>query len=352
MRRLYIPGNHDRLYLHDAELRAGILGGLGAVDGEGLGSEGVFLHRLEMPEYGTLARHGHEWDVWNFPGYHPDALPSEYTDADYLPAPIGNAVTTEMAARLPFEMRLRLLDSCSFSAKLAGQIHRRLMRIQDVRPLFASFHWAHYAVGRMAAELDPARARVLQAALEDTIRQLARDFRRLDFYEAWIERHHEACHLDAAVLLRLVLWGLSAPTWFPVEWIARQIERILVNRNPRAVTRKGAPCEDLDRVGRAAMRFVVYGHTHAAEQVPLRAEGRVEDVYLNTGTLRPGVFLADDGEGFVGWQRLAWVCVSSPEEALAYHGPSAVRRVGPAFVSWSGALSAGAVSRAGMAPIR
>ena len=351
VRRLYVPGNHDRLYLHDAGLRAGILGGLGAVDGEGLGSEGVFLHRLEMPEYGLVARHGHEWDVWNFPGYRPDAVASEYTDADYLAAPIGDPVTTEMAARLPFEMRIRLLDSGAFPERLANRIHHRFKRIEDVRPLFASFHWAYHEMGRIAAELDPRRARILDAALGDTVRRLARDFRRLDFCEAWLERHHRAFHLDAAVLLRIILCGLSAPAWFPVEWIAEGIERILVSRNPRTVTRKGALCEDLGRVGRAEMRFVVYGHTHAPEQVPLYGGGRTQDVYLNTGTYRPGVFRAD-GEGFVGWQRLAYVCISSAEEALAYQGPFGARNVGPAFVSWSGALSAGAVSRAGMASMR
>ncbi len=351
VRRLYVPGNHDRLYLHDAELRAGILGALGAVSAEGLEGEGIHLHRLEMPEYGIVARHGHEWDVWNFPGYRPDAIASDYTDEDYLAAPIGDAVTTEMAARLPFEIRLRLLDSGAFSERQADDIHRRFKRIEDVRPLFASFHWAYHAVRRIAGELDPAQGRILDGALGDTVRRLAQDFRRLDFYDAWIERHHRMFHLDAAVLLQVVLCGLSAPTWFPVEWIAEEIESILVDRNPRTVTRKGALCEDLGRVSQDEMRFVVYGHTHAPEQVPLHGGRRAQDVYLNTGTYRPGVFRAD-GDGFVGWQRLAYVCIASAEEAVAYRGPSGVHHGGPAFVSWSGALSAGAVSRAGMAPLR
>ena len=251
-----------------------------------------------------------------------------------------------------FEIRLRLLDSRAFSSDLANHIHRRLKRIEDVRPLFASFHWAYYEVRRLTAKLDPAQARILDAALGDTVRTLAQDFRRLDFYEAWIERHHRACHLDAAVLLRLILFGLSAPTWFPVEWVAEQIERILVSRNPRTVTRKGALREDLGNLGRGQMRFVVYGHTHAPEQVPLHAGVRVQDVYLNTGTYRPGVFRADDAEGFVGWQRLAYVCISSADEAVAYQGPAGIPHVGPAFVSWAGAISAGAVSRAGLAPLR
>jgi hypothetical protein len=89
---------------------------------------------------------------------------------------------------------------------------------------------------------------------------------------------------------------------------------------------------------------VVYGHTHLPEHLPLRGSAEVQDVYLNTGTYRPGVFRADDGEGFVGWQRIAYAVVSSRDESLGDEGP--------AFVAWSGALSPGSASRAGFSRIR
>jgi UDP-2,3-diacylglucosamine pyrophosphatase LpxH len=352
VRRIYVPGNHDRLYLHDEGLRAGILGGLGAEPGDALGSEGIFRHRLEMPAYGVVARHGHEWDVWNFPSFDPDAVAADYTDADYLPAPIGDAVTTEMAARLPYELRLRLSDERGFSPALVDRIHRHLKRIEDVRPLFASFHWAFYAISQLGAELDREQARRLHAALTDTLQTLAQSFRELDFYHAWLDRHHRPFHLDAALLLRVILWALSSQTCLPLEWIARQVERILVSRSPRTVTRKGALREDLSRVGDREMRFVVYGHTHGPEQVPLHGGAEVQDVYLNTGTYRPGVFRADDGEGFVGWQRLAYACIASPDEAVAEETPFGPQHRGPAFVAWAGARSLGAVSRLGKMPIR
>ena len=155
------------------------------------------------------------------------------------------------------------------------------------------------------------------------MRALASRFQDLDFTNAWVDRHHRFLEIDAACLLRLVLAGLSAPSWFPVAWIARQIERVLASKNPRTVTRKGAIREELARVGDREMRFVVYGHTHRPEHVPLRGGERVQDVYLNTGTYRPGVFRADDGEGFVGWQRLAYVCICSAEEAVGQESRSA-----------------------------
>ncbi len=347
VRRYYIPGNHDRLYLLDPELRAGILRALGAADAEVLGAPGFFLHRLELPEYGTLARHGHEWDVWNFPGFRRGAVPSEYADADYLPTPIGDAVTTEMAVALPREIALRVRDSHAFPAEIAEGVIRRMKRIEDVRPLFASFHWAYYEVSRLGVELPDEQARTLRDALGDSVRTLARRFRDLDFYQAWQERHHRGIHLDAALLLRFILWGLSAPTWFPVEWVAEHVERGLVDVSPRTVTRRGAAREDLARIGSEEMRFVIYGHTHDPEQVPLRGSQVVQDVYANTGTYRPGVFRADDGEGFVGWQRLSYTCVASWEEAAHTVSPFGLPNRGPAFMAWSGARSAGAPTPTG-----
>jgi hypothetical protein len=352
VRRIYIPGNHDRLFLHDDVLRARMLGALGAVDGRGLEHEGIFLHHLEMPEYALIARHGHEWDCWNFPGYRPDTPASAYGDEDYLPTPIGDAVTAELAVRLPYEMRRRLLDDRAFSPDLAERIARRLHRIEDVRPLFASFHWAYDALAGMATELGGAETRALKALLGDTLRSLARRFGRLEFYEAWQGRHHRSFHLDSALLLRTVLFGLSGPKWFPTRGIARQVERALARKAPIPTTRRGARHEDLARVGDREMRFVVYGHTHGFEVRPMHGGPVVQDVYFNTGTYRPGVFRADDGEGFVGWQRFGYVCIASAAEAVSSETPFGFRNVGPAFVTWAGARSAGAMTRAGREPIR
>ena len=85
------------------------------------------------------------------------------------------------------------------------------MRIEDVRPIFAAFHWAFCEVSRIGAELDREQARVLSAAHGDALRSLARHFRDLDFYQAWHERRLLSCHPAPALLLRLVLAGLSAP---------------------------------------------------------------------------------------------------------------------------------------------
>jgi UDP-2,3-diacylglucosamine pyrophosphatase LpxH len=339
VRRVYIPGNHDRLYLHDAALRERMLTALGAVDGAGLSAQGIFLHRLQMPEYSLLARHGHEWDFWNFPSYRPRTVPSEYTDADYLPTPIGDAVTTELAARLPYELERRLREDRAFTPEQATRIHALMKRIEDVRPLMSAFHWAFYEIKRLCARIGPTRARALERAFDDTIRTIARDFRKLDFYRAWADECRDPVHFGLAKLLEIILCGMET-LGHRLGGVAMQFDRLLAGIDPRDAARIGAQRESLDAVSAKGTRLVIYGHTHAPAQTALQAGVETEDVYLNTGTYRPGVFRTEDGSGFVGWQRLAYTIVHSEEETSQGCAPLI-----PKFVEWIGA--AGLVPRAG-----
>lgn len=339
VRRVYIPGNHDRLYLHDAGLRERILGALGAVDGAGLAGEGIFLHRLEMPEYGLLARHGHEHDFWNFPRYRARATPSEYTDADYLPTPIGDPITTELAARLPYELRRRLGEERSFSPEQANLIHDLMKRIEDVRPLMSAFHWASYEIKRLGVMLGPDRARALDRAFDSTIRTIAADFRRLEFYRAWTAQCRDLGHFGLARALDIILVAMET-LGGRLGGVATQFDRLLAGVDPRDKARTGARRERLDAVGAKGTRLVIYGHTHAPTQAALQAGVQTEDIYLNTGTYRPGVFRNEDGSSFVGWQRLAYTIVHSLEETSYGCAPLI-----PRFVEWVGA--AGLVPRPG-----
>ena len=62
--RIYIPGNHDRLCNKYESLRQKARACLGIRRPEGL----PFDHQFTDPEHGVLARHGHEFDKFNFEG--------------------------------------------------------------------------------------------------------------------------------------------------------------------------------------------------------------------------------------------------------------------------------------------
>ena len=351
VRRVYVPGNHDRLYLHDEGIRARVQAALGAVDGSMLGEEGFAMHSIERPDYGLIARHGHEWDMWNFPGYRGPNVIAQFRPEEYEATPIGDAVTTELAARLPYELAQRLVESGAFTEAQAQRVHAIMKRIDDVRPLLASFRWAYHAIDRIGVELGGGTpARVLRASLDAALRSMTRAFRELPFYEAWVARRSDPRQLDGADILRAALWGMSSLGSTSLRAIAHVVERAARYRSPIDAALRGAAREDLARVGREELRFVVYGHTHSAAQIALRGDAQTQDIYLNTGTYRPGVFRAE-GEGFVGWERLGYVCITSAEETVFQPPVFGLTRGGPGFVAWTGARSHGAPSRAGAPPV-
>ncbi len=334
VRRIYLPGNHDRLYLHDAGLAARVRAALGAVAPSGLASEGIFQHRLEMPRYGLLARHGHEWDEWNFESFRDDAVPSEYTDQDYLPTPIGDPITTELAARLPYELRRRLGDSSLVTPVECEHIYHRMQRIEDVRPLLASFQWAYYEADRLGGTMRSTAAAEVRLVVDATVKDLAERFRQLDFYRAWLDKHSRDLQIDSADLLQAALYGLSRVSLASGLSVANRFDALLSRSEPRDDCRRGAAKEDLRTVGQRGLRFVVYGHTHSPLEVALSASDGKSNVYLNSGTFRQGVFRTDDKSGFIGWERLTLLCFFAEDEI---EGESDEARSGPAFSTRTGA---------------
>src|SRR5262249_969929 len=150
----------------------------------------------------------------------------------------------EMAAALPYMIHQRLLDSKALPPEVADRVHQRLKRIEDVRPLFASFRWAYYAVERIAAEIAEHPRSTLRDALDDSVRSLARSFRDLDFYQEWYERKHSFCSLDAPLVLRAILTAFSSRL-FPARQAAEIVERALLRWAPADRARLGAQREDL-----------------------------------------------------------------------------------------------------------
>src|SRR5262249_6818608 len=147
--------------------------------------------------------------LWNFESHRAGLRATDYTDEDYLPAPIGDAITTELAARLPYEVRARLAPSSLLSDDEKDEIYRRLQRIEDVRPLFAALHWVYQEVARLHAVYGDEKARAVHVAVEDAVRSMVEEFRKLEFFREWFERHHRVLHFDAAKQLSTLLDTLT-----------------------------------------------------------------------------------------------------------------------------------------------
>jgi UDP-2,3-diacylglucosamine pyrophosphatase LpxH len=331
VRRIYLPGNHDRLYLHDDQIRQAVRQALGAVDERTLEAEGITQHRLRMPRYGLLARHGHEWDAWNFERYRDDATAESYRPEDYLLTPIGDPITTELVARLPFELKRRLAETPEFKGtpELAA-VYERMQRIEDVRPLTASFRYLFYQAGRLHGELPPSQAEVLSRVLQETARVISADFQSLSYYKRWRDLHHHAWRLDAANRLQLILSLVEhfdvARTIGVIDKYQSLFERV----EDDDTCMDGARREDLSALGASGPRFVVYGHTHEPLQAALHADV-TRDIYLNSGTWRQRQFLAADNSGFVDWELFTYLVFVDRTETN-----DGTDRGVPAFINWSG----------------
>lgn len=327
VRHIFIPGNHDRLYNVDMRLKASIDKMLGIDPG---GIEGLFPHHLESRSYGVLARHGHEFDAWNFEGWAKNRF--VFDDTDYVRIPVGEVFSAEFITRVPVAIRRRLLDE-GVPASVAETVYKRLLDIDNVRPVSAVIPWIYSASAhlcRMAPwspELREAVSEFVNKATCDTFEA----FMSLPYVKAWLEARDSFLNpFDQADQLQglhmLLRMGIG------VESIAAGVaalERLgFAIEGPQ---RRAAPHEPAVSKDDSGIHYVVYGHNHHHEVIPLSVTGGQEKVYLNSGTWRSRCIRAENGRDFVVWKLMSYLVFYRPDE-----DPIGFERKGHSFQAWSG----------------
>jgi hypothetical protein len=352
VRRVFIPGNHDRLYLCDSEVRRLTREALGSLDETAASAEGIYPHHLAMPRYGLLARHGHEHDPWNFERHHavrtPATLATDLGTWDYQPVPIGDPITTELVVGFPHKIRHYLQDSGKFRPEQIRSIIERIQRIEDVRPTMAAFRWVFYEAELLTQEdgsaaeqlsLSQAQQLLLGEILGEALRELSVSFGEMPYYQAWRDLHnHIGCDVPEQIDLALLALRHTGPRtvarflglWDRLATLVRPLDSVGIGAASEPALPSGYP---------AGMRYIVYGHTHEPKEYALprrRPSGgdlRYTDLYLNSGTWRDRVFAADGGIDFARWRSATYIILYTEEENQPSVGP---RRIGPAFDSWTG----------------
>ena len=133
--RIYIPGNHDRLCNKYQSLRDKVCHWL-KIPPKGATP---FEHYFENVDYGVFARHGHEYDKFNYEGS------ISYKHQDYMRVPIGDPITTELVAKLPWKiMNKEKIKKLPQNEQTA--LKRNLQEIENVRPFSATIEWLLYQV--------------------------------------------------------------------------------------------------------------------------------------------------------------------------------------------------------------
>jgi UDP-2,3-diacylglucosamine pyrophosphatase LpxH len=304
----YIPGNHDRLVNKPeyTELRTRVRECLGLVTTK----DQLFSRLIFEPNYGVLARHGHEFDQYNYEGG------SSFTEADYQKVPIGDPITTELIARLPYELAKQLRNT-PLSPAEQDRIIENFQEIENVRPFSAVIEWLVYQVQQTGQ---------LKELIEDTVDAVIKRFNELNFVKAWYDRHDKWLDpFDEADKIQAVLFLLEKFKIFPMEKLLSL-----------AIKAKDFFYKDdlLEAVPDefffdSRLRYVVHGHTHDPLVMPIGTRPTGEQIYLNTGTWRGRYTKATRDSSFVSWKNMTYVIFYKPEERGTPF---------PVFETWTGTL--------------
>jgi UDP-2,3-diacylglucosamine pyrophosphatase LpxH len=305
----YMVGNHDWYYRLSGsafdEIRKTIIESMGLCN-----DAGPFPYELEehpglqevLQSHRVFARHGDYYDKFNF-----------NREKGRNQATLGDVFTMDVCNRYPVEVLRRYGDD------LPRGIIDSLRRITNVRPALATPLWISGQIRRYAGNT------TLEDELKEVWDELCDQFLELDF----VREEDKAFKLDIVDALELIL-KISKRASFEtlndiVIWVndrLREKERSLADH---------ALQEPAFRNNTA--RFIVYGHTHHHEIVPLDSEGEPPDeynqLYINSGTWRSYYDLAvkdPKEQKFVRYQTFTYLTFYKDGE-----------RSGRDFETWSGA---------------
>ena len=291
----YVVGNHDRVLWNFPALRTRLTAAMPRI--------GSFVTALESPDYGVLARHGHEWDDhchgWKFRDkvLRPGEPVGRFAQEAYEVMAIGEVITAELMGGLVHHVR-----AGGGPAWLVDQVKD----VNNLRPILDVFAWLEWlGEGRTEAHqqlLYQALTASLEAVLDS---RLARQWDRLErdllVTADLVDRLQQARDVLLGVDFRSFRGRVEA-----VKRIQALILRVLGSEDDRLL--KGAGAEEVLQPAHAArgIEHVVYGHTHRALHRYFSAErdGRAR-TYVNTGTYLPLIELAADGRSFVSSQQMS-----------------------------------------------
>jgi UDP-2,3-diacylglucosamine pyrophosphatase LpxH len=305
----YMVGNHDWYYRLPGstfnEIRKTVIENMGLCS-----DPGPFPYELEeqpvlqdlLRSHGVYARHGDYYDKFNF-----------NREAGRNHATLGDVFTMDVCNRYPVEVQKRYGD------ELPAGVIDSLRRITNVRPALATPLWISGQIRRHA------KSAALEAELKQVWDDLCDEFLQLDF----VREQDKAFKLDIVDVLELVL-KISKRTSFEtlddlVIWVHKKLhdeERSLAE----------SALQEPAFLNNSA-RFIVYGHTHYHEIVPLDSDGEPPNernqFYINSGTWRSYYDLAVKDireQKFARYQSFTYLTFYKDGECL-----------GKEFEAWSGA---------------
>jgi len=187
--------------------------------------------------------------------------------------PIGDPITTELVARLPWEiMQHPVIRRLPPAQQVA--LKRNLQEIENVRPFAATLEWLLYQVKENL---------FIKEAIEDSVDKAIKAFNTLKFVKRWYKHHDKWLNfMDEADKIQSALYLLEKFKIFSSERLMPLLEKVK-ERIAEDDLLEAAPAEysHLD----SRIRYMVYGHTHDTLQVPVRTiktPDGLNSIYIST----------------------------------------------------------------------
>jgi UDP-2,3-diacylglucosamine pyrophosphatase LpxH len=251
-------------------------------------------------DHGVFARHGDIFDGSNF---------EHSRDASSL----GDAIVIELLDRFGVEVKKRM------GSEVSDACESGLREIDNVRPLSLIPVWVE---GLVQKTCTPELAEKVKQVWND----LVRDFLRIDFVRERPFGSTTKIKLGFEISSDFSLAGLSdIAAWFGAKLNGKAETYFPYALHEKAFTDGWAD-------------FIVYGHTHHYEIVPLQSvqqgDQTVDRLYMNSGTWRPVHELAEFHpvqKQFVRYDVMTYLSFFKDDE-----------RKGRRFEAWTGALDTSA----------
>ena len=309
----YLPGNHDRLLNATPELRRKTRELLG-VNGGDLPMDHQFIYRDDAGKSFCLVRHGHEYDPMNFSldTHALEVIPTEFPEEIYGNAPLGDIITIELGAALPFYFVEHYGEERIISNPILMALYQRLMDFDDVRPNSALLSYLFATPGVPKKQT----WEFMRPCFTKTITALS----KIDLVFKEIEEN-SSIRKSQRLLLEGVLNSDLLKNGLPY-WAVRQLMKQVSKKIRLNSQAKWAKREALIQDPETGCQCVIGGHTHIPEVSLLSARQGEEQYYINTGTWRNVVPATKDFKAFGDLSAMTKVFVFHPNEVPAPQGAS------------------------------
>jgi len=315
----YIPGNHDRFMHSDPKAQKTVAQELDLEYDAQKGFDLIYQDK----EYGVVGFHGHEVDLFNFGGIYHRRNPSTFEHDDYLEPSMGEVITIDIASRIPHMVAAEMTLS-GYPKTKRQKVNQLLVNMDNIRPVKAIFPW----LSQVVADTDPK----LKGLLDNVIRRIFDDFAEWRYVKVWSEvMDQKFIPEDTSWLTKFgasmidrdfhehmrSIDNLSDAEGMLARGVASTktaLDRFLEIKGHLFYQKVLYPALR-DMADRPA-RYLVYGHTHVPEVLPVWSRPNDELTLVNCGTFRPRIFACQNKpeNGFVTHRTMSFVIVYRDDE--------------------------------------